>query len=126
MSDTAPSIFPCWGLHQRMGHTILYGHFEQGPGDTAICTMPSMAESDDRTGFEAQRHIVPMSGPAFFGFQVLTEDAVMAVIRRRFTWDKVERFRRISANDDFDEAVEVTGEVAAAADAGRYGGDPPF
>lgn len=99
------SIYPCWGRHQRMGHTVLLGHFTEGPGDTAVCTVPEIPETDTHTGRPASKHIVPMSGPAFFGFDLLDEESVMTFLRRRYTWEKPQEPRQIGM--DIEEAEEV-------------------
>ena len=94
------SIYPCWGKHQRMGHTVLYGRFTEGPGDTAVCTVPSIEETETEEGFAGETHIVPMSGPAFFGFQVLDEDTVMSRIHARHIYAKRLPQLQITVGDD--------------------------
>ena len=101
------SLFPCWGRHQRMGHTVLLGHFTAGPGDTAICTVPEIPETDTHTSHTGSKHVVPMSGPAFFGFDLLDEESVLKFLRRRYCWEKPQEVPQLPMHDDIEEAEEV-------------------
>lgn len=80
-------LFPCWGRHARMGHNVLIGHFEVMPGSTgAICRVPDMPADPEtfRLAAAGSVHVVPMDGPAFFGFDVITEaEAHIALVARQ-------------------------------------------
>jgi hypothetical protein len=71
------SLLPAWGKHQRMGHTVLYGFLEPAGHGTARLTVPGVEGDELYADLPEEVHIVPMEGPAFFGFQVLTEETVM-------------------------------------------------
>jgi hypothetical protein len=72
----APPALPAWGKHQRMGHTTVYGYVEPYGHGTVRLTAPAIDGDAERLPLAEEVHIVPMSGPGFFGFEVLTEDAV--------------------------------------------------
>jgi hypothetical protein len=69
---------PAWGKHQRMGFTVLYGLLEPAGHGTARLTVPAVEGDELYADLPEEVHIVPMEGPAFFGFQRLTEETVMS------------------------------------------------
>lgn len=92
------SLLPCWGKHQRMGHGVVVGEFRWLAGNTAEVTVPASPAGRDEDGClrastPARRFVVPMDGPAFYGFEVLDEaavlDLVLAARRYDFTADPV-------------------------------------
>jgi len=84
MNTDSHPLFPCYGEHSRMGHKVIVGHFDVFPGSTcAICRVPAL-DADPETfklATEEQVEVVPMDGPAFFGFRVLSEARAMEALR---------------------------------------------
>lgn len=67
------ALFPCWGKHQRMGHNTVVGEFRGVIGTSVVCVIPAVA-GDERFVESPERTLVlPMDGPAFYGFEVITE-----------------------------------------------------
>lgn len=83
MDSDWKDIFPCWGEHSRMGHKVVYGHFSPGPGETVICRIPAQEEDDDNEATPADTLVLPMGGPAFYGFRLLDEAKVLTLLRDR-------------------------------------------
>lgn len=76
-----PTFFPCWGHHQRMGHTSIVGYFWEDSETTLVYQVPAVEGDATREPTEEAVGMVPRAGPAFFGFDRLTEENALAVIR---------------------------------------------
>lgn len=101
-----------------MGHNVIIGHFEPFAGTSVICRIPELP-ADPET-FKLARpesvHIVPMEGPAFFGFELLSESTAMGLLLlgRATDWEAQEEARRIrrltDSSVDAEEVPEFEGE----------------
>ena len=106
------SIFPCWGRHSRMGHNVIIGHFEPFAGTSVICRVPELPADPEtfKLARPASVHIVPMEGPAFFGFDLLSESTAMGLLLlgRATDWEAQEEARRVKRlTDSSMDAEEV-------------------
>ena len=114
MSDTTHPLFPCWGQHSRMGHNVIVGRFEAMPGSTtAICVTPALDADPERfrIGTPEDVQVVPMDGPAFFGFRVLSEDAARRILRdsQPIDWDArnaAKGIRQITDTSDLADEID--------------------
>lgn len=73
-----PSIFPCWGKHERLGHRVTYGRFSEYAPNVLRVEVPE-CPADPATfklASPARVELVPMGTEAFYGFTVMTEDRV--------------------------------------------------
>ena len=103
-------ILPCWAAHSRMGHNVLYGYAEPYAGTSIVLTVPAIEGDDQHSGTDEEVHVLPMEGPAFYGFEVLTEDGVRARLASKRPW-KPRAFLPAPAEGD---AVEVPAEECQA------------
>jgi len=101
-----PSIFPCWGRHQRMGHNETIGRFEPFVGTSVLCIVPDLPGDDTHEPKAGAKHVLPMDGPAFYGFEVLdeTEAMVALLMGRPRIWREPARLP-----GPVEDAVEVDG-----------------
>ncbi len=67
-------LMPCWGRHERIGHSTCYGWFEVAGHDVALCRVPL------RDGETGRVLILPMGGASFYGFEALPEEDVMRTL----------------------------------------------
>lgn len=93
-------MFPTWGKFERMGHDVTYGYFEVFDGLILHVTIPGLnALDEERPETSEERRLVQLGGPAFYGFQPMEEDAVMAQIRARRPWSIPTRRQITSAGE---------------------------
>ena len=79
---TLTSPYPCWGRHDRMGHTSRIGWFERDPSSsgTLLYWRPALPADAEREATEEAREILPEAGPAFFGFTPMSAESCLAVL----------------------------------------------
>lgn len=102
-------ILPCWAAHSRMGHDTRYGYAEPYAGTSILLTVPAIEGDDQHSPLDEEVHVLPMEGPAFYGFEVLTEEQVRARLASKRPW-KPATFLPAPVEED---AVEVPAEVPA-------------
>jgi hypothetical protein len=102
--EAAP-IFPCWARHERMGHNHVVGQFETFAGTSVICRVPDVPGDDEHEALPARTLVLPMDGPAFYGFEVLDEEMAKAILvaSRPRIWKQ----RQIAPPSDIEDADEV-------------------
>ena len=87
-----------------MGHVVTYGHFSRVAGFTnLLCETPAVGGSASRGDLPATRALVPVEGPAVFGFDFLTEEEVIAALLASRPY--VPQSLRLEAREE--DAVEV-------------------
>lgn len=82
------TIFPCWGKHQRMGHNTVVGEFRAMVGTSAVCQVPPVDGDAQHDPSPGRTLLLPMDGPAFYGFEVIPEADARAYLaaRRMRSW----------------------------------------
>lgn len=115
---TPHPLFPCFGRHSRMGHNVVIGAFEAGPGTSAICRVPELPADPEtyRLSTPAKVLVLPMDGPAFYGFEVLTEAEAMAELlaARPIDYDARNERRRLAMDTDAEEVASIEGRHGAS------------
>ena len=117
MSIETP-LFPCWGKHARMGHTTVIGEFKPFIGTIYEFFVPELPADPAtfRKGSPARRGLVPMDGPAFFGFDRMEEGEAMAALMagREMDWIAKEEARadqRLIASSLTVEEIRTEAEI---------------
>jgi hypothetical protein len=113
------SVFPCWGKISLMGHSDIYGYFEEYIPGILKCTIPALEESEgiaeypDRTcklhapAQPEQIELPPLGGPAYYNFKVLTEEHVMSHLRAWRPTREIEVTYKERPEDEDDEDLPI-------------------
>jgi hypothetical protein len=101
-----------------MGHNVVIGAFEAGPGTSAICRVPELPADPEtcRLSTPAKVLVLPMDGPAFYGFEVLTEAEAMTELlaARPIDYDARNERRRLAMDTDAEEVARIEGNHGAS------------
>ena len=113
---------PClgWGYHDRVGHNRTVGQFWAGPTpDTVWCQVPAVDGDERHAALPEERHLLPIGGPAFYGFKAnLDKEAALAARR-----DQRPYSHNAYGGHDYNEADRLLG-LPPGPEPETYGSSP--